>query len=167
MPPTAGDVAKLETAHGATWTAIGQARRRAIDTRDELGRLVREARVVPQDTAFVVFGSLAREEVTEGSDVDWALLVDGPADDGHSSAVHRLRALLRDRKYKDPGTGGLFGGLAISHELVHSLHPEQARADASFQETRKIGNRFQDGLSALFFDSDEKLKDAVQRYGIF
>jgi len=121
MPPTAGDVAKLEAAHGATWTAIGQARRRAIDTRDELGRLVRAARVVPQDTAFVVFGSLAREEVTEGSDVDWALLVDGPADDEHSSAVNRLRALLRERKYKDPGTGGLFGGLAISHELVHRI----------------------------------------------
>lgn len=36
-----------------------------------------------------------------------------------------------------------------------------------FQETRKIGNQFQEGLSALFFDSDEKLKDAVQRYGVF
>ncbi len=69
----------------------------------------------------VVFGSLAREEVTEGSDVDWALLVDGPADDNHSSTVHRLRAMLRQGGYRDPGTGGLFGGLAISHELVHRI----------------------------------------------
>jgi predicted nucleotidyltransferase len=121
MPPTTGAVAKLESAHGAAWTAIGQARRRAIERREELGSLVREARSVPEDTAFVVFGSLAREELTEGSDVDWALLVDGPTDDGHSSAVHRLRALLRERNYKDPGTGGLFGGLAISHELVHRI----------------------------------------------
>ena len=56
---------------------------------------------------------------------------------------------------------------AETRNRLDSLHPEHALADASFQETRKIGNRFQDGLSALFFDSDEKLKDAVQRYGVF
>lgn len=121
MPPTAGEVSRLEAAQGTKWTAIAQARGLATETRDQLGQLVRGARAVPQDTGFVVFGSLAREEVTEGSDVDWALLVDGPADDDHSSTVHRVRALLREQKYRDPGTGGLFGGLAISHELVHRI----------------------------------------------
>src|SRR5262245_27078452 len=29
------------------------------------------------DTSLVVFGSVAREEVTSGSDLDWILLIDG------------------------------------------------------------------------------------------
>jgi len=82
-----------------------------------------------------VFGSLAREEVTEGSDVDWALLVDGPADDNHSFTVHQLRAMLRRGGYKDPGTGGLFGGLAVSHELVHRIGGE---ADSNRNITQRI-----------------------------
>ena len=111
----------MEEARGASWRALGEARRSAAERREALGQLVLGERAVPEDTAFVVFGSLAREEVTPDSDVDWALLVDGLADDGHSAAAHRVRALLREHGHKDPGPGGLFGGLAISHELVHRI----------------------------------------------
>ncbi len=135
MPPVGGDVAKLEALHRASWGAIAEARRRALATREALGQLVIAGRAIPQDTGFVVFGSLAREEVTEGSDVDWALLIDGPADDDHSSTVHRLRAMLRRGGYKDPGTGGLFGGLAISHELVHRIGGD---ADSNRNITQRI-----------------------------
>lgn len=34
--------------------------------------------LIPVDASFVVSGSLAREEWTYGSDVDWTLLIDGP-----------------------------------------------------------------------------------------
>ena len=37
-------------------------------------------RLTGEDTSIVVFGSLARSELTSGSDLDWVLLVDGFAD---------------------------------------------------------------------------------------
>lgn len=124
MLPTSGALERLQSASGTTWTSIGGARRAAVETREQLGQLVQEARLVPEDTAFVVFGSLARDEQTAGSDLDWALLVDGAADEQHTAAVRRLRAALREHNHKDPGPGGLFGGLAISHELVHRIGGE-------------------------------------------
>lgn len=38
----------------------------------------------------VVYGSFAREELTPGSDIDWTLLVDGPADPEHSKIAQRM-----------------------------------------------------------------------------
>jgi hypothetical protein len=69
----------------------------------------------------VVFGSLARGEWTSGSDVDWALLVDGPADDGHLTITHDIRREITAGGWKQPGREQLFGGLAISHDLVHRI----------------------------------------------
>ena len=39
--------------------------------------------------------------------------------------------------------------------------------DPLFKNTREIGNRFQDGLSALFFATDSELTEATQRFGVF
>ncbi len=51
---------------------------------------------------------------------------------------------------------------------LEALHPEQAQGDAPFKLTRDIGDAFQEGLSGLFFNSaDPKLREAVQRYGVF
>ena len=47
------------------------------------------------------------------------------------------------------------------------LHPEEALRDPLFKNTREIGNRFQDGLSALFFATDSELTEATQRFGVF
>jgi hypothetical protein len=41
------------------------------------------------------------------------------------------------------------------------------RDDPLFSESREIGDRFQRGLSTLFFDTDPRLKQAAQRYGVF
>jgi hypothetical protein len=92
-------------------------------------------RLVPGDTAFVVFGSLARGEWTSGSDVDWTLLVDGAADDAHTTLTHDLRREIRAGGWKEPGRGQLFGGLAISHELVHKIGGE---ADSNRNITQRI-----------------------------
>jgi predicted nucleotidyltransferase len=135
MPPTPDDLAKLEAAAGVTWAAISQARQLAIETRDILGRLVREKRLVPPDTSFVVFGSLGRLEFTPDSDIDWALLVDGPADDGHSQALIPLRALLEEQGHKKPREGGAFGSLVFSHELVHRIGGD---SDTNSNMTRRI-----------------------------
>ena len=37
----------------------------------------------PSNTSVIAFGSLARKEWTSGSDVDWTLMIDGPADMDH------------------------------------------------------------------------------------
>jgi hypothetical protein len=52
-------------------------------------------------------------------------------------------------------------------ERLDGLTPDTMNDDALFAETRRIGNRFQDGLSRLFFATDSKLTEAAQRYGVF
>lgn len=75
------------------------------------------------DRAFVVFGSLARNEFTgEGrSDIDWALLVDGIAAIQDMDVVHGLRRLVEESGHKKPNKAGPFGNLAFSHDLIHQI----------------------------------------------
>lgn len=74
---------------------------------------------LPSDTSVVLFGSWARQELTEGSDDDWAVLVDGAAED--RTDVVGVVALARrhlgegDRK---PGSQGIFGEAISGNELV-------------------------------------------------
>src|SRR6266581_3422036 len=46
------------------------------------------------DTSLVVFGSLARGEWTSGSDLDWALLIDGQVDVGHVEIAREIGSVL-------------------------------------------------------------------------
>ena len=61
-----------------------------------------------EDVAIVLFGSWGRRKLTEHSDDDWLLLVDGPLRDGLAPDVEEVRSLLGagDRR---PGTQGAFG----------------------------------------------------------
>lgn len=61
--------------------------------------------------AILVFGSLARNEFTSGSDVDWALLIDGPADPQHFEIAQKLVPFFSD---KPPGPTQVFGGPIFS-----------------------------------------------------
>jgi predicted nucleotidyltransferase len=103
---------------GCSWTHIRACSRAAQEQRQLLADVVGAKRLVPEDTSFVVFGSLARGEWTQSSDIDWALLVDGPADGAHLTMTHDIRQEIRKGGWKEPGRGQLFGGLAVSHELV-------------------------------------------------
>jgi hypothetical protein len=47
------------------------------------------------------------------------------------------------------------------------LTPDSMKSDALFAETREIGNTFQDGLTGLFYETNEALTKATQRYGVF
>jgi predicted nucleotidyltransferase len=119
---------------GLAWDNLTRVRSAAEAERQRLGERLGPARLVTGDTGFVVFGSLARGEWTTGSDVDWALLVDGPADDAHLTTTHEIRRVLQEGEYKDPGPQGLFGGLAFSHELIH-------RIGGNFDSNRNITQR--------------------------
>jgi predicted nucleotidyltransferase len=93
-------------------------------------------RVLPADTAFVAFGSLARGEWTDGSDLDWTLLVDGQANRTHLPAAQAIRSKLEDElKIKPPGPSALFGGPSFSHELIHRIGGD---ADSNRNTTRRI-----------------------------
>ncbi len=120
---------------GRTWPMISAAERAAAEQCARIEEALVAERLVPADAAFVVFGSLARGEWTSGSDLDWALLVDGQADEQHQSVIVHMRRALDKLELKGPGPSGTFGGLAGSHELIHRIGGEQ---DTNRNTTQRI-----------------------------
>ena len=90
---------------------------------------------LPPDTEVLVFGSLARGEWTGDGDVDWTLLLDGHADTNHQRAAQDIRESLDAQNFKQPGTSGVFGGMAFSHEIVHYIGGAN---DSNTNLTRRI-----------------------------
>lgn len=87
-----------------------------------------------------MFGSLARREWTSGSDVDWTLLIDGQATPEHRGIARQIQNTISAAKYRDkslpePGSTGVFGSLAFSHELVHHIG---GQADTNSNTTQRI-----------------------------
>lgn len=109
---------------GAKWEALARADSEANNARLRIVELLNEAfdgADLPPDSDIVVFGSLARGEFTSGSDVDWTLLVDGPANPLHRKTSHQIAAVLRNGGFSEPGATGTFGNLAFSHETIHHI----------------------------------------------
>lgn len=79
------------------------------------------ARFETAATSIIVTGSFGRCEVTEGSDLDWVLLVDGPSDPAHFLLQTQIGEAIQGLGFKRPGRTGTFGQLASSHELVHHI----------------------------------------------
>jgi hypothetical protein len=131
----ASPLKKLEGNLGATWPTILVAGDNARARRDDLATELISKRLVPADAAVVVFGSLARGEWTEGSDVDWTLLVDGQVSNDHIEAVRNIEGLLIAEGLKKPGPTGTFAGMTFSHELVHRIGGD---ADTNQNITRRI-----------------------------
>ena len=103
---------------GTSWKSIAAARQKTDDLRDKLSTL---SEVSTEDASIVVFGSIGRGEVTDASDVDWTLLIDGPADPNHAHLISNIRERLESLKLAKPGTTETFGVMAFSHELVHHI----------------------------------------------
>jgi hypothetical protein len=89
------------------------------------------------DTSLVVFGSLARQEWTSGSDLDWTYLVDGGANSDHLRISQEIRRILQPEtgKFKPPGQTETFGTLAFSHDLIHQIGGQD---DTNKNMTRRI-----------------------------
>jgi predicted nucleotidyltransferase len=107
---------RLRSSLGAEWPALERA---GSLTRESTARL-RAALSSPSETSVVVFGSLARGELTGGSDADWILLVDGPSSPLHFRQAAGIERVLEESGMKQPGGTGTFGALASSHELIHN-----------------------------------------------
>ena len=124
---------RLQQELGREWPAISKASGHAHATRAQLRDLL--ANLDTDDTSIVVFGSLAREEFTAGSDVDWTLLIDGQADPQHLRMVHEIAQRLETKGFKKPGREGVFGKMAFSHHIVHQIGGED---DTNRNTTERI-----------------------------
>jgi hypothetical protein len=127
-------------------------------SRDKMRELAGLARgLAPTDEgAIVVFGSMARGEFTDGSDLDWAILIDGRADSCHLEIVHELRRRLDSAGFKSPGPTDLFGGLVFSHDLIHAIGGDD---DTNRNMTRRLLLLLES--AAVPVDNNEAVRDRI------
>src|SRR5579863_591574 len=97
----ADPVAELERRLAADWANIMAAR--ALSQKQRL--MITEAAkgLDSEDTSIVVSGSLARDEFTTGSDLDWTLLIDGSADPQHHALFQKVDRVIKPLAAKEPG----------------------------------------------------------------
>jgi predicted nucleotidyltransferase len=138
IDPNHDYVAGVSEALQRPWPTIAAAKTAAIEVHTLLCDELRP--FTSDDVDLVVFGSLARQEWTQGSDVDWTMLVDGQVDVQHGSAAQAIRAKLQAMEFKGqslkaPGTEGIFGSIAFSHEIVHHIG---GQADTNRNTTQRI-----------------------------
>ncbi len=110
---------RLEARTGASWNNIRAARLQSAATKVSLEQTL--GSFTSSDSSVVVVGSLARQEFTAGSDVDWTLLLDGISHPEHLKVAHAIRSSLSDLAIKQPGREGVFGTIASSHDLVNHI----------------------------------------------
>jgi hypothetical protein len=130
---------KLRKQCGREWPAIAKAKESAVFKLDFIRQNILQAAgsspLDSEDISVVVFGSLAREEWTSGSDLDWTLLIDGGADHEHAHTAARFREEVKESGLKQPGRTGIFGTLAFSHDLIHQIGGED---DSNRNTTRRM-----------------------------
>src|ERR1035438_4165671 len=88
------------------------------------------------ETSVIVHGSMARQEATRGSDLDWTLLVDGQADASVQDTFLAIKNALSDAgHFKQPGQEGTFGSLTFSQPIMHFIGGEE---DSNSNTTRRV-----------------------------
>jgi predicted nucleotidyltransferase len=126
-------VSRLEASLPCDWQNIRAAKSLAEAKRTELRNAL--TGLDSEDTSIVVSGSLARDEFTKGSDIDWSLLVDGSADPKHHDLRRKIGELIRPLMTKPPGREGTFAATVFSHDLVHEIGGEN---DTNQNTTRRL-----------------------------
>jgi predicted nucleotidyltransferase len=116
----------------AVWPRISTAKHAAVEKVAELDEAL--AGETSADTSVVVYGSLAREEFTQGSDLDWTLLVDGQANPQHQKDLLSIREKLASLG-KAHGREKTFGKLTFSHPILHMIGGED---DTNANTTRRV-----------------------------
>jgi predicted nucleotidyltransferase len=152
-------LALLERRLGANWSHIRAGRDRARAKRAELRSAL--TGFDSEDTSIVVFGSLARDEFTPGSDIDWTLLIDGSADPKHLELAHRIEEVIGKAAAKPSGREGTFGSMAFSHDLIHQIGGED---DTNRNTTRRILLLLESDVVGRPEAYDRVLKNVLQRY---
>lgn len=135
---------ELQKIVGCTWGNIEIARQSTETALKSLSTIIggqpgADTSVGP-DTSVVVHGSLARQECTQGSDLDWTLLVDGIADASVQKRFLDIKDALNGADFKalglkGPGGEGTFGALAFSQPMMHFIGGEE---DSNSNTTRRV-----------------------------
>ncbi|MBZ5525777.1 MAG: nucleotidyltransferase domain-containing protein [Acidobacteriia bacterium] len=145
---------------------LEKARLNATKAQHDLDGLLAESigRYNSEDTSLVVFGSLAREEWTSGSDLDWTYLIDGQANSDHLRISQEIGAVLKKHgdRFRSPGQTGTFGNLAFSHELVHQIG---GHTDSNKNTTQRVLLLLESAaIGASTQAYDRVLKAVINRY---
>jgi predicted nucleotidyltransferase len=152
-------IRNLEARIGTKWTNISDACDLSCRTRSELAKDL--AGFDSDDISIVVSGSLARNEYTSGSDIDWSLLVDGFADANHQAVREEIAPIINRRAAKDPGQEGTFGQLAFSHELVHQIGGGD---DTNSNTTRRLLLLLESAVVGRHDAYERVVRNVLQRY---
>ncbi len=127
-------LSRLEQTVGVRIPAVQKAWESSRELLTRIGQAVGSD--VPPELSLITFGSLARMELTNGSDLDWCLLVDGRADADHRQVQLRVQETLREIEgIKAPNPAGAFGALVFSHEIIHCIGGSQ---DTNANLTRRM-----------------------------
>jgi hypothetical protein len=113
------------------------------------------------DTSVVAFGSLAREEFTSGSDIDWNLLVDGIADPNHHALFLDAQKRIREVATKGVGREGTFGTFISSHDLIHRIGGED---DTNSNLTRRLLLLLESTAIGRSVAHERVVKNILKRY---
>lgn len=146
----------LKNIHNREWIAVTEAINRANTVRSQIAQFTGERSSIPVDTALIVLGSLGRGEWTNGSDVDWTLLVDGLVDPDHINVTAHIEKALVENGFAQPGPTGVFGHMAVSHDLVHQIGGQN---DTNINTSQRILLL----LESKTIGSDDSVRDRVIR----
>jgi hypothetical protein len=143
---------------GLNWANLAEARRKTDELRDRLSVF---GKLSAEDTSIVVVGSIGRGEVTDSSDVDWTLLIDGPADPHHAKLVSEIRRGFEDLGLQKPGQTETFAVMASSHELVHHI---AGTHDTNQNLTRRILLLFESAAITGPLVRSRVIRNVMDRY---
>ncbi len=136
---------QLEIKLKIQWVHLRAARNLATEKRKELTQALQGLNST--DTSIVIAGSLARNEYTIGSDIDWYLLIDGRANSEHDLIFKRVDQEINGRTAKPVGPDGIFNVPVFSHEILHAIGGEKdtrynmIRRLVLFLESEVVGNK--------------------------
>jgi len=138
IEPSRDYVSEFSIYTGTQWPTIFAAHGDALEIQEILCRKLRS--YTSDDVDVIVFGSLARREWTSGSDVDWTMLIDGQTDYEHRIASREIERELsgiehRGKRLPPPGSEGIFGNMAFSHEIVHHIG---GQVDSNRNTTQRV-----------------------------
>jgi predicted nucleotidyltransferase len=143
MTEPVSPVEELEARLDANWGHLRESRQLSCSKAEEVRRAI--TGLDTEDTSIVVSGSLAREEFTAGSDIDWTLLIDGMADPRHHDVYRKAASEFATLANKKVGDEGTFGSMVFSHDLIHEIGGEDdtnknlTRRMLQLLETRVMG----------------------------
>jgi len=160
------EIINLQDKLGANWESLQKANQNAADKLAEFDEATKG--VTASDTSIVVYGSLARFELTSGSDIDWTLLLDGPSDPQHLHVAQKIGNSVAKLASKDVGREATFGSLVSSHDLINYIGGEgdtnsnTTRRNLLLLESRSVGsdeayNRVKRNLLQRYLSEDSSL----------